>query len=59
MNIQAIKAKLYDLQGHVCDGRFSMRSDGRRDPGNKSCSGCARIAELQNQLREALKGKSE
>lgn len=57
-DIQAIKAELYDLQGHVCDGRFTVHADGHLDPGNCGCSGCSRILELQHQLRQAAKMKT-
>jgi len=41
-----IKAELFDLQRHVCDGRLTLHPDGHRDPENHGCSGCVRILEL-------------
>jgi len=55
MTIEQIKAELYDLRFHVCNGRFTMRKDGKLDPGDRPCEGCARILELQQMLREAVK----
>lgn len=53
MNVQAIKAELYDLQSHVCNGRLTVSPDGRRDTNDRPCTGCSRISELHRQLREA------
>lgn len=50
MDAQAIKAELYDLQYHNCDGRFTVRSDGERDPNDRPCWGCARVRELHVML---------
>ena len=50
--IQEIKAELYDLQYHNCDGRLTIRPDGKRDSEDRSCSGCARTLKLQHLLRE-------
>ncbi len=55
MDTQAIKAELYDLQGHTCDGRLTVPGDGKWDETNRSCSGCNRIMELQAMLREKVK----
>jgi hypothetical protein len=50
--IQEIKARLFDLQGHVCNGRLTIGPDGKRDPGDRECSGCAEYLRLTNELRE-------
>ena len=57
MNVQAIKAELYDLQSHVCNGRLTVTADGSRDTNDRPCSGCSRIRELQHQLREATEAE--
>ncbi len=58
MGIQVIKAELYDLQFHNCNGRFTVSPDGFGKD-NRPCSFCVRILELQAMLRkvEAAKGK--
>jgi hypothetical protein len=45
-----IKAELYDLRSHVCDGRLTLRPDGKRDPGDRPCRGCARRLKLVDML---------
>ena len=52
-----IKAELYDLQYHTCNGALSFRKglSGLMEPDpdkSKNCWGCSRILELQNQLVE-------
>lgn len=49
-NIAEIKAKLYDLQYHNCDGRVSVP----RDPGDHGCSLCQRVLELRAELNAKL-----
>ncbi len=53
-NIQAIKAELYDLQWHECDGQFTVRADGHFDSDDESCEACSRILLLQNRLQDAV-----
>ena len=53
-----IEAELYRLQAHTCDGRLTIRPDGKPDPEDRGCRGCARVIELQNKLRE-LAGKND
>ena len=55
MTIIEIKAKLYDLRSHICDGRITLRSDGSTDPRDHSCHGCSRTMELLRMLEEAQK----
>lgn len=56
MDIQAIKAELYDLQFHNCNGRFTMPGpDGKRDPDDCSCSYCDRVLKLQRMLAEDVR----
>lgn len=55
VDTQAIRAELFDLWYHNCNGRFTFRQDGRPDPGDRSCTACSRILQLQHQLREASK----
>jgi len=45
-----IKAKLYDLRSHTCNGRLTIRRDGTRDPDDHPCDGCTRMIALQNEL---------
>ena len=54
-SIQAIKAELYDLQSHVCNGQLTIRPDGKRDPGDRMCTGCTRIMKLQYVLQQITK----
>jgi hypothetical protein len=51
MNEAEIKAAMYDLQYHNCNGRLTLRADGTRDPNDRPCSACQRITELQSLLR--------
>ena len=53
----AIKAELYDLQGHRCNGRLTLRADGKRDPGDHPCTYCQRVVKLQAMLRELTDDK--
>ena len=55
LNIEQIKAELYDLRGHNCNGRLTLNPDGSRDPGDKPCDGCARSIVLHNQLYKLMK----
>lgn len=57
-NIQAIKAELYDLQWHKCEGQFTVRADGHFDSDDKSCEACSRILLLQKRLRDAATWKA-
>ena len=50
LDIQAMKAELFDLVSHRCNGRLSPDADDCRDT---ECTGCARTRVLQYQLREA------
>lgn len=54
MTIAEIKAELYDLRHHVCNGRLTIRPDGMLDPDDRPCSGCARTLVLHNMLRQQL-----
>ena len=47
-----IKAELFDLWYHNCNGRLTLRSDGKRDPNDRPCYACSRIIELQNMLKK-------
>lgn len=53
MDIQAMKAELFNLLSHNCNGRLTVSVDGARDTGDRPCSGCVRIRRLHHQLREA------
>ena len=53
LSITEIKAELYTLQGHVCNGSFTVIPDGSHNPGDHGCDGCARTMKLQSMLREA------
>ena len=44
-----IKAELYDIQLHNCNGGLHVGADNTTESG---CSRCARIWELQGKLRE-------
>lgn len=57
MDNQAIKAQLYDLQYHNCDGRLTIRADGKRDPDDRPCWGCSRVMELHAMLRRNAEAK--
>jgi len=46
MTPQEIKAKLYDLQHHNCNGGLTIHPDGKIDPDDKPCDYCARILYL-------------
>jgi len=50
MAIEQIKARLFDLQSHSCNGRLTIHPDGRRDPGDRDCSRCSEILRLRNKL---------
>lgn len=50
-----IKAELYDLQSHTCTGRLTVFPDGQCDPNDRQCPTCARVKELQNQLKKLIK----
>ena len=47
VDTQAIKAELYDLESHNCNGRLILNADGRPYNGDRPCSGCSRVLELQ------------
>ncbi len=51
MTVTEIKAELYDLRSHDCNGRITLRTDGTCDPTDHSCDYCARVSVLQNYLR--------
>ena len=51
MTEQAIKAELWDINYHNCDGRMTLHPDGTTDPGDHGCTGCARVLALRNELR--------
>lgn len=51
-----VRARLFDLQGHVCDGRLTIHPDGRRTPGDRNCAGCDEILELHYEL-DRLQGE--
>lgn len=51
MDTQAIKAELYDLQYHNCNGRLTIHPDGSGDENDRPCSACSRIMELKAMLR--------
>jgi len=50
VTITEIKAELYDLQNHVCNGRLIMNPDSIRDRDFQPCHPCARIVVLTNML---------
>ena len=54
-----IKAELWTLQYHNCNGRLTIRQDGTRDHNDKSCDGCSRISVLHGQLRQLYKDKHD
>ena len=57
--ITAIKAQLFDLQGHVCNGRAVFGEDiAENMRQNRGCSGCAEAIRLQSELRELLQKES-
>ncbi len=51
-DVQKIKAELFDLWYHNCNGRLTIHPNGEPDPGDRPCTACSRIMELQSQLRE-------
>ena len=55
-NITKIKAELYDLQSHNCDGNLIVFPDGWEGHG---CSGCARQMELYALLRSEMETLAE
>ena len=57
MDVQAIKAELYDLRSHVCNGQLTLRPDGKPDPDDHPCTGCQRTMELIAMLR--MQGETE
>ena len=50
--ITRIKARLFDLQGHLCDGRLTINPNGRPSAGDHGCSGCSETLQLRNRLAE-------
>ena len=53
MDVNAIKAELYDLEFHNCNGRLTVLPAGKRDSKDRPCSGCQRVQKLHAMLREA------
>ena len=56
MTIVEIKAELYDLRYHNCNGVLSIHADGRHD--YKPCDGCSRIIKLTSMLKDAIVGQT-
>lgn len=61
--ITKIKAELYDLQYHNCNGGLSLSTPDMYDDKLpftiKGCTYCNKIIELQNELRSLLGNKSD
>jgi len=55
--ITKIKAELYDLQIHNCNGQLTICPDGKRHPNDKPCTFCTRILVLHSKLRELQESK--
>lgn len=56
LTTEQIKARLYDLQAHYCNGRMTFRANGMRDPNDKPCDYCLEVAVLVRELRLRSKG---
>jgi len=57
MTITEIKAELYDLYFHTCNGRWVVNSENPAD--YTPCKGCSRIIELQAILRKQLEKRND
>lgn len=53
-----IKARLFEIQGHVCNGRLTIHPDGHRDPDDHGCYGCAEYLRLSNELMAMMAAKA-
>lgn len=55
MTITEIKARLFELQYHVCNGSLAINPDGSWNPANRPCSGCDEYLRLTNLLKAQKK----
>lgn len=53
--IKAIKAELYELLYHNCNGRLTLSPDGSRDPNDHGCYACDKIGKLRAELLQLIK----
>jgi hypothetical protein len=50
VTVEQIKARLFDLIGHTCNGRLTIHPDRHRDPGDHECTFCSEYDRLMNKL---------